>query len=138
MRSRTVCEILSLLLCAGAAGAATTEQSNAIPHTFCVSERATNGRVYLTPVFQDPLRDVRDDFAGYLANAHQYRGGVECFTLSTRDLADQFRTQRIAIAHWNHVPHIVATQWVPRPDELAPRSEVAAREAASGPESAST
>jgi hypothetical protein len=113
----------ALLICIGTdAGAAATADHTApnasIPYEFCVSEPATNSKVYVSPTFQDPLRDVHDAFAGYLGNSRGYRGNARCYTLPSRELADEFRDEEIQILHWQGLDHVVATQWQPVPDSL--------------------
>jgi hypothetical protein len=115
----------ALLICIGTdAGAAATADHTApnasIPYEFCVSEPATNSKVYVSPTFQDPLRDVHDAFAGYLGNSRGYRGNARCYTLPSRELADEFRDEEIQILHWQGLDHVVATQWQPVPDSLTP------------------
>jgi hypothetical protein len=112
-----------LLVCIGpAAGAAATANRSAskspVPYEFCVSEPATNAKVYISPTFQDPLRDVHDAFAGYLGNSIGYRGNAQCYTLPSQELADEFRKEEIQILHWQGLDHVVATQWQPVPDAL--------------------
>ena len=117
------CAGAALLICIGtSAGAATTADRSApnasIPYEFCVSQPATNAKVYISPTFQDPLRDVHDAFAGYLGNSRGYRGDAQCYTLPSRELADEFRNEEIQILHWQGLDHVVATQWQPTQDGL--------------------
>jgi hypothetical protein len=112
-----------LLICIGtSAGAAATADRSAakssIPYEFCVSKPATNAKVYISPTFQDPFRDVHGAFAGYLGNSLGYRGDAQCYTLPSQQLADEFRDQEIQILHWEGLDHVVATPWQPVPDAL--------------------
>ena len=117
--------VVALSICIGTgAGAATTAdhtaQKASIPYEFCVSDPVTNSKVYISPTFQDPLRDVHGAFAGYLGNSRGYRGNARCYTLPSRELADEFRDEEIQILHWQGQDHVVATQWQPVPDALTP------------------
>lgn len=117
------CACAALLICFGtSAGAAATADhsapSAAIPYEFCVSETAANTKVYISPTFRDPLRDVHDAFAKYLGNSRGYRGDAQCYTMPSRELADEFRNEEIQILHWQGLDHVVATQWQPAREVL--------------------
>ena len=115
------CAVLLICISPTAGAAATADRSAAkssIPYEFCVSKPATNAKVYISPTFQDPLRDVHGAFAGYLGNSLGYRGDAQCYTLPSQQLADEFRDQEIQILHWEGLDHVVATQWRPVPDAL--------------------
>ncbi len=112
-----------LLLYASMAVASTTPsatgsgaaQAPSIPYEFCASGNVPDGTTYVSPVFQDPLRDVRPEFADYLAYAHGYHGLTKCYVLPSRASAQEFRAQRIELLHWNDAFKVVATQWNPSP-----------------------
>jgi hypothetical protein len=119
------CAFAALLLCSGAnSGAAATVDpaatKPAIPYEFCVSDPATNAKVYISPTFQDPLRDVHDAFAGYLGNSRGFRGDAQCYTLPSQALADEFRDEEIQILHWQGLDHVIATPWKPVEDARTP------------------
>ena len=119
-----------LLLYASFAGAATApatastdpinSQTPTIPYQFCESGNVPNGTAYVSPVFEDPLRDVRTEYSNYLAATEGYRGQVKCYALPSRASAQSFRTQRIELLHWNDAMNVVATQWSPPPGTNAP------------------
>jgi len=79
-------------------------------------------RAYVTPVFPAPNVDTTSSSADAFANAFRtylvtryelHDGNAQCFTLSSQAEAQQFRTQRIEILHWDGWQDVVATQWTP-------------------------
>ena len=122
---------VAALVCVGASAGATTttdpSASKSIPYEFCVSGQAKNAKVYISPTFQNPLHDVHEAFAGYLGNSHGFRVDAHCYTLPSKELADEFRDQRIQILHWDGLDHVVATPWKPAVDTLTTPESVVVR-----------
>lgn len=108
------CAALLWLAVATSAAAGTPDAASMQPYAFCVSGLAANGKVYLSPVFPDPLHDVQGEFASYLAATYRYTGDpVHCYSLAPESQAQSFRTQIIEILHWREQHDILAIDWTP-------------------------
>jgi len=119
MNARSVRTLRRGWLAALSIGAGSAHAAALGGYQFC--EAAVSGpRAYVSPVFDGDGADPRPAFQRYLAE--RYRLGTvhaRCFRLASEHEAQDFRTQRIEILHWDGWEHVVATAWSPGADAAA-------------------
>ena len=82
-------------------------------YSFCEA-KGKDTHAYVTPVFDMRPTGSTTAFEDHLRSRYALHDiTARCFTLASKRDAQQFRTQRIEILHWDGWQRIVATQWTP-------------------------